>query len=439
MWKKNHHSWVNDPFDEIDASNVEEIVDHAFKTMGQVIRYFRDKELPGILKIAEGIKKEVEAFKPHYPVLVALKTEGMKERHWDMLSKAVKKEVRPHEGFNYKECMDMGLHEFTEECVDIGEKAGKEFAIENSLAMMKRAWDDQKLGLKPFKNTGSSTVYGFDDAIAILDEQTVLTQTMQFSPFRGPFEAEIEEWNTTLLTMMDTIDMWMKVQNAWMYLQPIFDAPDIQKQLPGENKKFKGVDKTYRAIITETEQDPNTLSTCSREGLLDKFVQSEKLLDFVKRGLMEYLESKRAQFARFYFLANEDLLEILSQTKEVRNVRPHLRKVFENLNDVEFTADNQITKMFSGEKECIPFDEAVNPHDKGVEFWMGELEDMMFKSIRSVLLRSIENYTEVPRTDWMLNHPGQCVLNGSQVHWTTEVEEAMSNNKLAEYVEFLGC
>jgi dynein heavy chain len=154
---------------------------------------------------------------------------------------------------------------------------------------------------------------------------------------------------------------------------------------------------------------------------------------------MEYLESKRAQFARFYFLANEDLLEILSQTKEVRNVRPHLRKVFENLNDVEFTADNQITKMFSGEKECIPFDEAVNPHDKGVEFWMGELEDMMFKSIRSVLLRSIENYTEVPRTDWMLNHPGQCVLNGSQVHWTTEVEEAMSNNKLAEYVEFLGC
>jgi dynein heavy chain len=175
MWKKNHHSWVNDPFDEIDASNVEEIVDHAFKTMGQVIRYFRDKELPGILKIAEGIKKEVEAFKPHYPVLVALKTEGMKERHWDMLSKAVKKEVRPHEGFNYKECMDMGLHEFTEECVDIGEKAGKEFAIENSLAMMKRAWDDQKLGLKPFKNTGSSTVYGFDDAIAILDEQTVLT------------------------------------------------------------------------------------------------------------------------------------------------------------------------------------------------------------------------------------------------------------------------
>jgi dynein heavy chain len=41
---------------------------------------------------------------------------------------------------------------------------------------------------------------------------------MQFSPFRGPFNDEIEEWNGVLLKMMDTIDIWMKVQNSWMYL-----------------------------------------------------------------------------------------------------------------------------------------------------------------------------------------------------------------------------
>ena len=29
---------------------------------------------------------------------------------------------------------------------------------------------------------------------------------------------------------------------AWMYLQPIFDSPDIMKQLPTEGKKFKVVD-----------------------------------------------------------------------------------------------------------------------------------------------------------------------------------------------------
>ncbi len=81
--------------------------------------------------------------------------------------------------------------------------------------------------------------------------------------------------------------------------------------------------------------------------------------------------------------------------------------------------------MFSGEKEKINFYEPVDPRDKGVEYWMGEIENMMFKSVRHVLLNSITDYLKKPRTEWILVHPGQCVLNGSQVHWTTEVEEAI--------------
>lgn len=118
-------------------------------------------------------------------------------------------------------------------------------------------------------------------------------------------------------------------------------------------------------------------------------------------------------FARFYFLANDDLLEILSQTKEVENVRPHLRKVFENLMDVTFKPDKTITSMFSGEKEEIQFVNAVDPKDKGVEYWMGELENMMFTSIKHSLKFSIDDYSVLPRTDWSIKHPGQCVLNGS--------------------------
>jgi dynein heavy chain len=90
-------------------------------------------------------------------------------------------------------------------------------------------------------------------------------------------------------------------------------------------------------------------------------------------------------FARFYFLSNDELLEILSQTKEVELVRPHLRKVFENMADLEFRPDKTIVAMYSGEKEKIQFVDTIDPRDKGVEFWMGDVENMMFKSIRYVL------------------------------------------------------
>ena len=42
--------------------------------------------------------------------------------------------------------------------------------------------------------------------------------------------------------------------------------------------------------------------------------------------------------------------------------------------------------------------------------------------------RAIKDYTVIPRTDWMLKWPGMVVLNGSQVHWTREVETDFDAN-----------
>jgi dynein heavy chain len=93
--------------------------------------------------------------------------------------------------------------------------------------------------------------------------------------------------------------------------------------------------------------------------------------------------------------------------------------------DLEFKPDKTIIAMYSGEREKIGFYETVDPREKGVEFWMGEVERMMFKSVRHALKSSIDDYLTKARTEWILVHPGQCVLNGSQVHWTTEVEDGM--------------
>ena len=89
--------------------------------------------------------------------------------------------------------------------------------------------------------------------------------------------------------------------------------------------------------------------------------------------------------------------------------------------------------MFSAEKEKVDFVEEVNPNEKNVEDWMNEVEHMMMQSIRYELKNSVDKYAQAKRTEWTCNHPGQCVLNGSQVWWTRLVEEAISGNKVVEY------
>lgn len=69
--------------------------------------------------------------------------------------------------------------------------------------------------------------------------------------------------------------------------------------------------------------------------------------------------------------------------------------------------------MFSGEGEKVNFVKKIDPKDRNVEYWMGDVEKMMQLSVRNVLLKSIEDYIVKPRNDWVQVHPGQTVLNGS--------------------------
>ena len=62
----------------------------------------------------------------------------------------------------------------------------------------------------PYKNT--YLIKNYDEIQQDLDEHIVTTQSMQFSPFKKPFEERILNWNNKLKIMSDVLEEWAKCQ-----------------------------------------------------------------------------------------------------------------------------------------------------------------------------------------------------------------------------------
>lgn len=176
-WFKNSVHWLNDPWETLDADACEKFVEESVKTMAQVTRFFKDKDIPAITKIGETVRSQLDEFRPKVPLMVALRKKGMKERHWDQVSNAIGFQLRPDESLTFTKVLDMGLMKHVDICCEIGERAAKEFQIETMLSTMMKQWDDINFTLNPYKGI-TFIVSGYDDIGAVLDEHLVNTQAM---------------------------------------------------------------------------------------------------------------------------------------------------------------------------------------------------------------------------------------------------------------------
>ena len=326
--------------------------------------------------------------------------------------------------------------------------AGKEYSLLKAMDKMEEEWTEMNFESVAYKETGTYILRSVDEVEQLLDDQIVRTQAMRGSRFIGPLKPRVEAWEIKLKMLSNIMEEWLSMQGTWLYLEPIFSSEDICKQMPAEAKRFKQVDNVWRVNMEATKETPACLDATVRDGLLQKLKRGNKLLDEIQKGLSDYLNEKRVFFPRFFFLSNDELLEILSETKDPTRVQPHLKKCFEGIAALHFSKTMDIMAMISSEKEKIKFpyeelgEKIINPDDaRGcVEIWLDQIQNIMYKTIAYVYDRSVEDYAKREaagdRAGWLQDWPGQVVLGVSQTYWTKEVTDTLNEKGAAGAAEY---
>ncbi|TPX35722.1 hypothetical protein SmJEL517_g02025 [Synchytrium microbalum] len=438
-FQKSYKRWLDGPLLELEAEAIEAEIDSLRREMYRVASLL--SEAPAPTAIAAQVKEKLDEFITNVPFVRVLCNPGMRDRHWTRMSQIMGQNMKPDGQTTLRKMLKHDLLPCLEQFQEISDSASKEYTLEKNMAKMAADWEPLTFNLIAYRETGTFILSAVDEAQQLLDDQIVKTQSMRGSPYIKPFEQQIKDWERKLLTTQEVIDEWLKVQATWLYLEPIFSSEDIMAQMPEEGRKFKTVDTNWRKMMETVNKDNKILVVTDIPGLVAELQSSNENLEAILKGLNSYLEIKRLFFPRFFFLSNDEMLEILSETKDPTRVQPHLKKCFEGVASLNFDDNLDITALYSSEKEELQLTQKVSTNDaKGsVEKWLSQVESMMLESVHSVTENAFHAYSNTPREQWVLDWPGQVVLCVGQIFWTWGVENGIMSGKkgLESYVQKL--
>ncbi|KAI4587317.1 hypothetical protein MJG53_005104 [Ovis ammon polii x Ovis aries] len=443
-WDQLQQEWLKSKFDSLDPEFLN----------GQVSKYAKfvtqlEKGLPPNSVVPQ-LKSKVEKMKEKLPVIIDLRNPTLKPRHWAAIEQTVDATLVDLEvPLTLEKLIELHVFDFGQEIQDISGQASGEAALETILKKVEDSWKTTEFVVLPHRDSKDVFILGgTDDIQVLLDDSTINIATIASSRYVGPLKARVDEWQKQLALFNQTLEEWLNCQRNWLYLESIFNAPDIQRQLPAEAKMFLQVDKSWKEIMRKVNRLPNALRAATQPGLLETFQNNNALLDQIQKCLEAYLESKRVIFPRFYFLSNDELLEILAQTRNPQAVQPHLRKCFDSISKLEFALlpptegkipgmdaepekvyTNDILAMLSPEGERVSLGKGLKARGN-VEEWLGKVEEAMFTSLRRLCKAAIADYLGKQRTVWVVaGHPSQVILTVSQIMWCRDLTECLEKEE----------
>jgi dynein heavy chain 1 len=211
--------------------------------------------------------------------------------------------------------------------------------------------------------------------------------------------------------------------------------------LPLESQRFQNINNEFLAVMKKVYKSPFVVDVLSIQGVQKSLERLAEMLNKIQKALGEYLEKERTSFPRFYFVGDEDLLEIIGNSKDIVRVMKHLKKMFAGIATLRLNEDiTEIQGFVSREGETILYRTPIQLKDfPKINDWLAKIESEMRVTLAQLLcdavvqLRefyNVEGLVDPARfVEWIKLYPAQLVTLAIQVAWTADSSEAFDQGR----------
>ena len=392
------------------------------------------------------LRKKIDDFLEMLPLIQMLAAPAMRPRHWTRFQEITGSELDMAEDTfklqNVTECSILKHYEDIEECAA---GAVKEEQVEMKLKQVDGDWEDLIFVFNEFKQHGRVVLdmVATAELIEKLEDTSMALGGMATNRYSAPFKGKVQDWITKMATIEEIINMWLNVQNMWMYMEAVFSGGDIVKQLPSEAKRFKNIDKQFVKMAKVAADVQNVVEVCcDSKMMMEVLPVLTEQLELCQKALTAFLDTKRAMFPRFYFVSDPTLLEILSLGSDPPSVCPHFQSgLFDSVTAIEFDKEDKykMLKMFSQQNEEVVFQTFISGEGGhghleekpviatgNIESWLQALVDGMQDSVKSIIRKAHAEVQTQQLEEFIFGHPAQISLLGIQFMWTNDMQSALT-------------
>ncbi|XP_050421392.1 dynein heavy chain, cytoplasmic isoform X3 [Adelges cooleyi] len=395
------------------------------------------KELPARFRqysSYEYVKKLLQSYVKVNMTVIELKSEALKDRHWKQLMR----KLRVNWSFSdvtLGQIWDVDLQANEAVVKDIIMTAQGEMALEEFLKQVRDTWQSYSLDLINYQNK-CRLIRGWDELFNTVKEHINSVAAMKLSPYYKVFEEEALTWEEKLNRINTLFDVWIDVQRRWVYLEGIFSgSADIKTLLPVETSRFHNISSDFLGLMKKVSKSRMVIDVLNIQGVQRSLERLADLLGKIQKALGEYLERERMSFPRFYFVGDEDLLEIIGNSKNITRLQKHFKKMFAGVASIilDETSTN-ILGIASREGEEVIFSNPISTVDHPkINEWLTLVEKEMRYTLASRLSEAVTNSKQFKQETidhdafmkWCDTYQAQIVVLSAQILWSEDIETAL--------------